>query len=92
MIEVATALPEEGVPADVVLAEIAAMRGADLPTHGGTLFAYVYDPAVGGLDELTSAAYALAAHVNGLDPTAFPSLLMMENSLVRAAAGLSAVR
>jgi len=74
--------------AEAVLAEIRALREADLPTHGGTLFAYVYDPAVPGLDDLTSAAHALAAHVNGLDPTAFPSLLTMENALVGAAARL----
>ena len=34
------------------------IRGAaarrDLPTHGGRLFAYVYDPAVPGLDELAA--------------------------------------
>ncbi len=82
------ALPADGVPADTVLAEVAALRQADLPTHGGQLFAYVYDSAVPGLDELAAAAYAQAAHVNGLDPTAFPSLLAMENGLVAAAAGL----
>jgi sphinganine-1-phosphate aldolase len=82
------ALPPVGVPADRVLAELAELRRADLPTHGGRLFAYVYDPAVPGLDELTAAAHALSAHVNGLDPTAFPSLLAMENGLVGAAARL----
>ena len=30
----------------------AGIAKADLPTHGGRLFAYVYDPAVSGLDEL----------------------------------------
>ncbi|MFC3501472.1 pyridoxal phosphate-dependent decarboxylase family protein [Micromonospora krabiensis] len=83
-----SALPERGVPAPRVLDEIAALRAADRPTHGGRLFAYVYDPAVPGLDELTAAAYAASAHVNGLDPTAFPSLLAMENALVGAAARL----
>ena len=82
------ALPAVGVPAEQVLAEIAELRAADLPTHGGRLFAYVYDPAVPGLDELTAAAHALSAHVNGLNPTAFPSLLAMENALVGAAAAL----
>ncbi|BCJ28857.1 pyridoxal phosphate-dependent decarboxylase family protein [Actinocatenispora sera] len=81
-----TALPDRGVPAEQVLAELGALRGRDLPTHGGRLFAYVYDAAVPGLDQLTASAYALAAHVNGLDPTAFPSLLAMENDLVAAAA------
>jgi len=79
------ALPPEGVPADTVLAELRDLRSADLPTHGGRLFAYVYDPALPGLDELAHSAYALAAHVNGLDPTAFPSILAVENALVGAA-------
>ncbi|MEU4566652.1 aminotransferase class V-fold PLP-dependent enzyme [Micromonospora sp. NPDC023956] len=85
---VPSALPARGVPADQVLAEIGALRAADRPTHGGRLFAYVYDPAVPGLDELTGAAHAGSAHVNGLDPTAFPSLLAMENALVGAAVTL----
>jgi glutamate/tyrosine decarboxylase-like PLP-dependent enzyme len=82
------ALPDKGVPAEQVLAELRELRTADLPTHGGRLFAYVYDPALAGLDELARAAYAVSAHVNGLDPTAFPSLLAMENALVGAAAKL----
>ncbi|MGX6602902.1 pyridoxal phosphate-dependent decarboxylase family protein [Micromonosporaceae bacterium Da 78-11] len=82
------ALPATGVPGEQVLAELRELRSADLPTHGGRLFAYVYDPAVDGLDELARSAYAISAHVNGLDPTAFPSLLAMENALVGAAAKL----
>ncbi|GAA3335520.1 aminotransferase class V-fold PLP-dependent enzyme [Amorphoplanes nipponensis] len=82
------ALPGTGVPGEQVLAELRELRAADLPTHGGRLFAYVYDPAVAGLDELAHAAYAVSAHVNGLDPTAFPSLLAMENALVAAAGRL----
>ncbi|MEV4638376.1 aminotransferase class V-fold PLP-dependent enzyme [Actinoplanes sp. NPDC049548] len=81
-------LPAHGVPAEQVLAELRGLREADLPTHGGRLFAYVYDPDVPGLDELARAAYAISAHVNGLDPTAFPSLLAMENALVAAAGRL----
>src|SRR4051795_13667011 len=82
------ALPEKGVAGEQVLAELQELRAADLPTHGGRLFAYVYDPAVSGLDALAQAAHAISAHVNGLDPTAFPSLLAMENALVGAAARL----
>ncbi|WP_433211028.1 pyridoxal phosphate-dependent decarboxylase family protein [Dactylosporangium sp. CS-047395] len=80
------ALPERGIPAGEVLAELKELRGHDLPTHGGRLFAYVYDPGLAGLDDLAAAAHALSSHVNGLDPTAFPSLLAMENDLVGAAA------
>ncbi|WP_327023992.1 pyridoxal phosphate-dependent decarboxylase family protein [Micromonospora sp. NBC_01739] len=86
--EEAGALPVHGVAAERVLGEIRELRGLDRPTHGGRLFAYVYDPGVPGLDELAAAAYAESAHVNGLDPTAFPSLLAMENALVGAAARL----
>ncbi|WP_433687251.1 pyridoxal phosphate-dependent decarboxylase family protein [Micromonospora carbonacea] len=82
------ALPERGLPAERVLGDVKALRAGDRPTHGGRLFAYVYDPAVPGLDELAAAAHAGSAHVNGLDPTAFPSLLAMENALVGAAARL----
>src|SRR5687767_9560689 len=81
-------LPKDGLPAEQVLDEIRALRAADRPTHGGRLFAYVYDAGLDGLDDLAMAAYALSAHVNGLDPTAFPSLLAMENELVGAAATL----
>ena len=79
------ALSSDGVAADVALAEVRQLRAADRPTHGGRLFAYVYDPAVPGLDDLAAAAHRESAHVNGLDPTAFPSLLAMENALVGAA-------
>jgi len=82
------ALPPAGIPVDEVLAELTQLRRGDLPTHGGRLFAYVFDPAVPGLDDLTAQAYALSAHTNGLDPTAFPSILAMENMIVGAAARL----
>jgi glutamate/tyrosine decarboxylase-like PLP-dependent enzyme len=82
------ALPAEGVPAATVLEEIAQLRAGDLPTHGGRLFAYVYDPGQPGIEELALAAHALGAPVNGLDPTAFPSLLALENAVVGAASAL----
>jgi sphinganine-1-phosphate aldolase len=74
--------------AEEVLAELRALRTADVPTHGGHTLAYVYDSGLDGLDELAAAAHALASSANGLDPTAFPSLLRMENDLVAAASRL----
>ncbi|TVT42287.1 aspartate aminotransferase family protein [Amycolatopsis rhizosphaerae] len=71
-----------------ILDELRALRAQDLPTHGGRTLAYVYDSGLAGLDELAAAAHALASSANGLDPTAFPSLLRMENDLVAAAARL----
>ncbi|MCP2098216.1 MULTISPECIES: aminotransferase class V-fold PLP-dependent enzyme [Actinosynnema] len=70
------------------LAELAELRAADLPTHGGRTLAYVYDSALPGLDALAAAAHALAAPANGLDPTAFPSLLRLEREVVATAARL----
>ncbi|SFI56397.1 aminotransferase class V-fold PLP-dependent enzyme [Amycolatopsis sacchari] len=71
-----------------VLAELRALRAGDLPTHGGHTLAYVYDSGLAGLDELAASAHALASSANALDPTAFPSLLRLENDLVATAADL----
>ncbi|WP_329062069.1 pyridoxal phosphate-dependent decarboxylase family protein [Amycolatopsis sp. NBC_01480] len=71
-----------------VLAQLRELRAGDLPTHGGHTLAYVYDSGLSEVDEIAAAAYALASSANGLDPTAFPSLLRMENDLVATAAGL----
>jgi len=83
-----SALPPDGRAGEDVLAELRSLRSGDLPTHGGRTLAYVYDSGIEGLDELAASAHALASSANGLDPTAFPSLLRMENDLVAAAAGL----
>ena len=77
-----------GVPADQVLDELRAMRAGDLPTHGGRTLAYVYDSGLSGVDDLAARAHALASSANALDPTAFPSLLRMENDVVATAAAL----
>ncbi|MGW4488921.1 pyridoxal phosphate-dependent decarboxylase family protein [Amycolatopsis sp. NPDC004368] len=71
-----------------VLADLRALRAGDLPTHGGHTLAYVYDSGLSEVDEIAAAAHALASSANGLDPTAFPSLLRLENDLVGRAAAL----
>ena len=71
-----------------VLAELEALRAGDLPTHGGHTLAYVFDSGLSEVDEIGAAAHAMASSANGLDPTAFPSLLRMENDVVARAAGL----
>nr|WP_255669627.1 aminotransferase class V-fold PLP-dependent enzyme [Aeromicrobium wangtongii] len=58
------------------------LREHDLPTHGGRTLAYVYDSGLADADELGKQALAMYASTNGLDPTAFPSLLAMETDLV----------
>jgi glutamate/tyrosine decarboxylase-like PLP-dependent enzyme len=71
-----------------VLARLRAMQAGDLPIHGGRTLAYVYDSGLAEVDEVGRAAVAAYAGANGLDPTAFPSLLAMENELVGFACDL----
>lgn len=70
------------VPAEEVLSRLAAYRSADAPTHGGSVLSYVYDSGLAELDDLAARAAALALPVNGLDPTTFPSVALMEADLV----------
>lgn len=65
-----------------VLARLRERQTADLPVHGGRTLAYVYDSGLAEVDRVGREAVAAYAGSNGLDPTAFPSLLAMENELV----------
>lgn len=67
---------------------LAALQDDDLPVHGGRTLAYVYDAGLAEVDALAREAVAAFAGSNGLDPTAFPSLLTMENDLVAFARSL----
>lgn len=71
-----------------LLARLHEMQRADVPVHGGRTLAYVYDSGLADADEAGRAAVAAYAGSNGLDPTAFPSLLQMENELVGRACDL----
>lgn len=71
-----------------VLARLRELQAADLPVHGGRTLAYVYDSGLAEVDRVGREAVAAYAGSNGLDPTAFPSLLQMENDVVGFAADL----
>jgi glutamate/tyrosine decarboxylase-like PLP-dependent enzyme len=71
-----------------LLARLHEMQRGDVPVHGGRTLAYVYDSGLADADEAGRAAVAAYAGSNGLDPTAFPSLLQMENELVGRACDL----
>ncbi len=64
------------------------MQAGDVPVHGGRTLAYVYDSGLSEADRVGREAVAAYAGSNGLDPTAFPSLLTMENELVGFTADL----
>lgn len=70
------------------LERLRTLQGADLPVHGGRTLAYVYDAGDTEIDRIAREAVAAYAASNALDPTAFPSLLRMENELVGFACGL----
>ncbi len=74
--------------AEELLARLRELQSADLPTHGGRTLSYVYDSGLADADALGLEALAMYASSNGLDPTAFPSLLRMENDLVAMAGRL----
>ncbi|MGY1653050.1 pyridoxal phosphate-dependent decarboxylase family protein [Geodermatophilus sp. SYSU D01119] len=71
-----------------VLAELTALQAGDVPTHGGSTMAYVYDSGLAGVEDLAAAAQAAFQWTNALDPTAFPSVARIEDDLVGAAADL----
>lgn len=71
-----------------ILNRLLALGSGDLPVHGGRTLAYVYDSGHPEIDDLARRAVAAFAGANALDPTAFPSLLAMENDLVGFAAEL----
>ena len=71
-----------GRSSDDVLADLAALRAGDPPTHGGRVLSYVYDPDRPDLDDVAAEAVRLFLPVNGLDPTTFTSVAALERRLV----------
>jgi len=67
---------------DQIRACLETLRSRDLPTHGGRTLSYVYDSGLAEADAIGLEALSMFAATNGLDPTAFPSLLAMETDLV----------
>lgn len=65
-----------------VLGRLQGYRSQDAPTHGGRVLSYVYDHGRPDLDEVAAQAMRLLQPVNGLDPTTFPSVALMESDLV----------
>ena len=72
----------------VILERLAGLREADAPTHGGRVLSYVYDSGLAELDELAASAMRLVQPVNGLDPTTFTSVAVMEREVVGFARAL----
>ncbi|SEE06781.1 pyridoxal phosphate-dependent decarboxylase family protein [Ruania alba] len=65
-----------------VLDALTQIRATDPPTHGGRVLSYVYDHGRPELDELAARAATMFLPVNGLDPTTFASVAVLERELV----------
>src|ERR1700748_3806251 len=65
-----------------ILSRLTALREGDAPTHGGRVLSYVYDSGVAEIDLLAAEAIRMVQPVNGLDPTTFTSVAVMERELI----------
>lgn len=65
-----------------IIENLLELRKLDAPTHGGKVLSYVYDSGLADLDSLADQAANIARPLNGLDPTTFPSIAVMERDLV----------
>lgn len=80
-------IPQKGLSTEEILSELKAMKKNDVPWDSGKVLAYVYEPKK-ETENLTKEAYKMYLIENGLDPTAFPSLLRLENDLIGMAKDL----
>ncbi|NVB38939.1 aspartate aminotransferase family protein [Pseudenhygromyxa sp. WMMC2535] len=80
-----TPIPPKGSPAQDVLERLEGFRAADLDWRSGKVWAYMYDPGEES-EALIKRAYMAYLSENGLDPTAFPSLVRLENEVIAMAA------
>jgi len=78
-------IPEHGLSRDSLFERLEGYRKDDTPWREGRTWAYVYDPG-SEAESVIKDAFVSYLGENGLDPTAFPSALRMENEVVAMAA------
>lgn len=79
-----TRIPDHGMPRDELFVRLETFRGQDVDWRSGRTWAYVYDPGR-ETEEVVKQAFSSYLSENGLDPTAFPSALALENEIVAMA-------
>lgn len=77
-------IPSQGRSRDEIFAALERYREDDAPWREGRVWAYVYDPGPEA-EAVVKDAYVSYLSENGLDPTAFPSVLRLENEVVAMA-------
>jgi glutamate/tyrosine decarboxylase-like PLP-dependent enzyme len=78
-------IPQRGWSREQVFEQLERFREHDTPWREGRTWAYVYDPGREA-EEVIKDAFSSYLSENGLDPTAFPSALQMENEVIAMAA------
>jgi glutamate/tyrosine decarboxylase-like PLP-dependent enzyme len=78
-------IPDKGWSREQVFEQLERYRENDTPWREGRTWAYVYDPGPEA-ESVIKDAFASYLSENGLDPTAFPSALQMENEVIAMAA------
>ena len=78
-------IPALGLGRDAIFAALEQYRVHDTPWREGRTWAYVYDPGPAA-ESVIKEAFVAYLGENGLDPTAFPSALRLENEVVAMAA------
>ena len=76
-------LPEKGKSREEIIEFLKIAKSNDANWESGRIYAYVYDPGQEAM-EIGKQAYMAYMVENGLDPTAFPSLLKLETDVTRA--------
>lgn len=80
-----TVLPKGGKSRDEVFGELDALKQNDVDWKSGRCFAYIYDPGQEAM-AVGKDAFSHFLTENALDPTAYPSLLELENRILGIAA------
>ena len=80
-------IPEKGMAREDIMNILQDYKKEDLDWHSGKVMGYVYDAGEKAM-EVIKEAYTLYLSENALDPTTYPSLLRIENELVRMIATL----
>ena len=80
-------IPKNGLPKEEIFKILQDYKGHDLDWQSGKVLGFIYD-AGEKVHEVTHKAYTLYLTENALDPLSFPSLLRLENEVVRMTANL----
>ena len=80
-------IPPKGLPKEEIFKILQSYKGEDLDWKSGRVLGFIYDPGK-KVHDVTHEAYTMYLTENALDPLSFPSLLRLENEVVRMTANL----